>query len=360
MLFLVVGFVSGALGWIRFAPDDPATWRPIEVALFTVLFVEGGRLDLPTLRRGWQMPARALGVGLPVTLIVTAALAHWVVGVDWTSSLLIGAALSPTDPVFATALVGQEKVPLRLRELLNIESGLNDGIALPILAFVVAAMTHSRETPLKQLAEALGGLAMGPLLAWVGVALRRRWFALPSEDYARLYSFAVGLLVFGFSHALGANEFLAAFAAGVTLGSLGDPIRRDLATIGEPVSEVLKLAGVFVFGSLFTIRLLTHLSAADYVFVALALLLPRPLALLVSLVPSPLTRREWIAAAWFGPKGFASMYYGYLIVATPGLAHEPAVPLIAAVVAASILVHSSTDVAVARWFDAPESPTRCV
>ena len=106
-----------------------------ELALFSVLYTDGMRAPVRDLVSAWRLPGRALLLGLPLTLLGTALLARYVVGLSWAESILIGAALSPTDPVFAAAIVGREGIPSRLRFLLNVESGLNDGLALAIALF---------------------------------------------------------------------------------------------------------------------------------------------------------------------------------------------------------------------------------
>ena len=119
-----------------------------ELALFAVLFTDGMRVGWADLRSAWRLPGRALGWGLPLTLVITAVLAHCVAGLDWPEALLIGAILAPTDPVFAAALVGNDKVPARLRHLLNVESGVNDGLALPfVIVFLAVAGRLRRPAP---------------------------------------------------------------------------------------------------------------------------------------------------------------------------------------------------------------------
>ena len=132
VLFLVAGFVlgPGMAGVIALSPDHPVVTTFAELALFTVLFTDGMRTSIRDLAAAWSLPGRALLFGMPLTLLCTAAAAHWVVSIPWPESLLMGAVLSPTDPVFAAAIVGREEVPERLRRLLNVESGLNDGLAL--------------------------------------------------------------------------------------------------------------------------------------------------------------------------------------------------------------------------------------
>ena len=159
--------------------------------------------------------------------------------------------------------------------------------------------------------------------------------------------------------------FLAAFAAGVTVATMSPAIHHAFDEFGELVAELLKLGALLLFGALISPQFLSEIPVAGYVFALLALVVARPLALAVALWRSELTRREWVAAAWFGPKGFASVVYG-LVVLESGIAYgDELFHLIALVITVSILAHSSTDVTVARWFQrsapaldgrAPEDP----
>src|SRR5690349_20997479 len=144
-VFLVGGFVlgEGSLGVIDIRPDDQLVAVLAELALFSVLFTDGMRVGLPELRSAWRLPGRALVFGLPLTLVITAVLAHVVAGLPWLEAFLLGAALSPTDPVFAAAIVGREEIPYRLRNLLNVESGLNDGLALPVVVILLATASST-------------------------------------------------------------------------------------------------------------------------------------------------------------------------------------------------------------------------
>jgi hypothetical protein len=144
-LFLLAGALigQGGLGLVEIGPRDPLVTVLADLALFTVLFTDGQRARLPALRDGWRLSGRALGLGMPLTMIGVALPAHFLVGLDWPTALLVGAILSPTDPVFAAAIVGRHDVPLRLRRLLNVESGLNDGLALPFVLIFLATAAHT-------------------------------------------------------------------------------------------------------------------------------------------------------------------------------------------------------------------------
>jgi sodium/hydrogen antiporter len=360
VLFLVAGFIlgEGVTGIVPLTPGSPAVGTLAELALFAVLFTDGMRIGWPDLRSAWRLPGRALGWGLPLTLAVTAVLAHVLVGLDWPEALLIGAILAPTDPVFAAALVGNDKVPGRLRHLLNVESGVNDGLALPFVIVFLAVASDSEDLHLGELAlELSAGIAIGVAVPWIVIGLLRTRFFAASDRYEALVPVAIGLLVFALAQATHGNLYLAAFAAGVTVATVGHQEREAFEDFGELVAELLKLAALLVFGALLSPAFLADVSWSGWVFAVLALVVARPVALWVSFLGSRLSLREQLAAMWFGPKGFASVVYGLLVAASGIAAADEIFHLVAITIALSIVLHSSTDILVARSFDqAGETP----
>ncbi len=351
VLFLVVGFLAGGVtNFLTIRPEDPLTIRLAELALFAVLFTDGMRVGVRDLAYAWRLPGRALLLGLPLTLLFTAVLAHFVAGLPWLASFLVGAVLSPTDPVFASALVGREEVPLRLRRLLNVESGVNDGLALPIVV-VLLAVASQQEVEAVTIAEELAlGVVIGVVVPWIALRLERtRLFDL-AESYEPLYAFSVGLLVLALGYVTHANLFLAAFSAGITVVSVSPRFKDAFHQFGELLAELLKLAAILVFGALISLTFLMEIGLGGYVFALLALVVVRPVALAVSFLGARINLPEFAAAAWFGPKGFASVVYGLLVLESGVNLSGEMFHLIALVVAASILLHSSTDVVVARQF----------
>ncbi len=360
VLFLVAGFLvgDGMLNLLRLAPDVPVVGQFAELALFSVLFTDGMQAGGRDLTRAWRLPARALLLGMPLTMAGTAVFAHYVAGLSWPQAWLVGAVLSPTDPVFAAAIVGRSDVPRRLRHLLNVESGVNDGLALPVVIVLLAA-AGAREVEPVTLAEELAlGVVLGVAIAWVAIHLERLHFFQAADRYQPLYAFAIGLLVLGAGKLLHANLFLAAFAAGATVATVGPEVRREFHGFGETVTELLKLAALLVFGALMSPQFFGEISLGGYVFALLALVVVRPAAIGLALLGSHIGRREWIAAAWFGPKGFASVVYGLLILTAAVPGGQEMFHLVALVVVASILAHSSTDVLVARWFRSKDDDAR--
>ncbi|HSE10336.1 MAG TPA: cation:proton antiporter [Nocardioidaceae bacterium] len=359
VLFLIGGFLlgSGVTDVLVIEPDDPIVITLAELALFSVLFTDGMRVGLADLRAAWRLPSRALLLGLPLTLLITAVLARYVAGLPWLESFLIAAVLAPTDPVFAAAIVGRKEVPRRLRHILNVESGVNDGLALPVV-LVLLTMAGAPEESGRALAEELAlGIVVGVAVPLIVLWLESLPFLSATKALEPLVAVSIGLLVLAISLATHANLFLAAFSAGVTVATRGPGFRHEFEQFGELVSELLKLAAILVFGALITPAFLfDEIPITGWVFAVLALVAARPLALVVALWRSPLPRRERVAAMWFGPKGFASVVYG-LIVLQSGIALADEVyHLVALVIVLSILAHSSTDVVVAKQFEDLEQP----
>jgi NhaP-type Na+/H+ or K+/H+ antiporter len=354
VLFLAAGIVFGAdtTGVLDVRSDSPIVATLAELALFAVLFTDGMRVGWADLRSAWRLPGRALGWGLPLTLAVTALAARYVVGLGWPESLLIGAILAPTDPVFASALVGNDKVPARLRHLLNVESGVNDGLALPFVIVFLAVAAGSDDLHLGELAlEVSGGLVIGVLIPVMAILLERTRFFAASVAYEPLNGFAIGLLVLAVGKATHANLFLAAFAAGITVATFGPRQRAAFEHFGENIAELFKLAALLVFGALISPGFLAEISWQGWIFAILAIFMARPVALGLSFLRSGLDLREQVAAMWFGPKGFASVVYGLLVLESGIGAADVIFHLVALTIVLSIVLHSSTDVVVARGFD---------
>lgn len=352
VMFLVAGFLvgRGAFDWVRLEPRQHVVETFAELALFSILFVDGAQLRLHDLRRAWRLPGRALLFGLPLTLFGIAAAAHYILHRDWIESLLIGAILSPTDPVFSAAILEHESVPWRLRRLLTVESGLNDGLALPIVLVLIRMAGHEPLHPLIYVADTAGGIVLGIAVAYAFLWLERQQLFAASARYRPLGGLGIAATVWGLSNVLGTNQFLAAFAAGMTLVTVQPDFARDFLKLGGPAAEAFKLAALLAFGSILDFDRLLAPGWSGLLVAGLTLLAARPAALLFALFRSGLSRTEWLAAAWFGPKGFASVLYA-LIMLHAGIPYGIALfEEIALVTTISIVVHSSTDVFVARWF----------
>ncbi|MCX4862222.1 cation:proton antiporter [Streptomyces canus] len=357
-LFLVGGALvsDGFLGLIHITPDSEIVSVTADLALFAVLFTDGMHVSLPKLRANWKNPARALGLGMPLAFVFMALVTHYLVGLDWTTSFLVGAVLAPTDPVFASAIVGRKEVPAKLRQLLNVESGINDGLALPVVLMLIAAAgptADSAEASGSTIAvELLLGLVFGVVLPLMVNGLVRFRLLGAEPKLQPLLPLATGIILYATCHLTHANPYLAAFSAGAVLAHVSPEAKTSFEPLGEALAELAKFAALLVFGALLTPQLFGDLSFGGYAAVVLAIALIRPASLLISLLgTSVISRKEKLVAAWFGPKGFASVVYGLLVLQSGIPQAEEAFTLIAVCIAFSIIAHSSTDVPIARAFD---------
>ncbi len=360
LLFLLSGALvgQGGFGLVDLGPDSPLVGTLADLALFTVLFVDGSSLRALRGEGSWKQPARALGIGMPLAFGGVAVLAHFAAGFDWVTAMLIGAVLAPTDPVFASAIVGRTDVPARLRRLLSVESGLNDGLALPLVLILVSAASRggAEHVGIGIVAlELLAGLAVGVVLPVVA-HLTLRIPGLGAEPKLQaLGPLAIGVLLYALCHLTGANPYLAAFAGGAVVSRLNPSAQEAFAHLGEQLAELAKFAALLVFGALLTPALLSSIGLGGWIVAVLSLILVRPLSLLLSLTGSSgLERKELYAAAWFGPKGFASVVYGLLVLHSGIPQAQEVYQLVAVSIGLSIIAHSSTDVPVARLFDVEE------
>lgn len=351
VLFVVAGMVLGPLGigTLHVHPGSPGTRLFIEVVFFVVLFTDGLQVRASDLAKHWHLPVRALVVGLPITVAVTAALAHWVAGFAWGPSVLIGAALAPIDAAFIRAVLGDTAVPERLRRLLGFEAGLVDGVVLPLILVLLSILGVHNASAWSISRGLLLGLVTGIAIPAAVVWLRRlRWVSI-AADYRPLFAFAVALLVLAVAAEEHANVFLAGYVAGVTLASLSEESVVDNTQFGGHLAELLKLAGLLVIGILVTAPEADSMGWRGWAFVVLAILAVRPVAMGVALLGSDLDRPERRAAMWLGPRGFASVAYALLIAEEAQFQGVSRGFLaITAVVTGSIILHSSTDTMVAR------------
>lgn len=354
VLFLVIGFIGGGVSnLIPITAHDSLVKEMVNLALVSVLFTDGMQLGIKDLAKSWRLPTRALFIGMPVTFAILSLAAHFITGLDWLNSMLVGAILSPTDPVFSAAVVSHPEIPLRVRRMLSIESGLNDGLALPLVLILLSIISSSNDASLLELLkEVVFGIVLGIVVPIIAVQFTRFKRLGAVDVYQPLESFAVGIIVYALADIFAVNEYLAMFAAAVTIATIDTDARDSFHGFGETVTEILKLAAVMIFGALFAPRFFIDLGWAGYLFAIVALVLARPVGIVVATLGANLQHKELVTAAWFGPKGFSSVVYG-LIVLESGIEYAKNVfELVGIVILLSIILHSSTDIFAINWFKA--------
>lgn len=344
LVFTAVGMVVGTRGLEvgGLALGTSALAHLVELTLTLVLFADASRIDLRALRREAALPGRLLGVGLPLTMLAGVVLARVLfTDLDLGLVLLLGIMLAPTDASLGQAVVTDPRVPMRVRQGLNVESGLNDGICMPFFTVAVALAVEEEGGGSGLVVEAvreLGGglvvgLAVGALAALaLREARRRSWTDLPGSQ---LTVITVPLLAYGAAVLVEGSGFIAAFVAGLAFGTLARDVGGDAYELTEDVGQLLTALTFLVFGGL-ALDQLRGGGALPFVYAVLSLTVVRMLPVAVSLLGSG-TRRPTVAfVGWFGPRGLASVLLLVLTLEAAGGA--PGVQAVAAAVTWTVLL----------------------
>jgi len=252
-IYVLAGLALGQSGlqWLDFSPTSPFVTDMTIVALVVVLFRDGIEVDSEMLRSHWRLPARKLVLAMPITAAIVALTGHFAVGLDWTEALLLGALLAPTDPVLSSAIVTNLRVPAVLRNSLNLESGLNDGLALPAVLALIAALTPNSNFVLWEflIQDIGGGLLIGAVVALAAAALLPRNSTI-KPHLLSLYAFGVALLAYGVAVVgLEANGLIAVFTGAIILGLRRPDLVDAFASRADDVVEITKLLVFLVFGA---------------------------------------------------------------------------------------------------------------
>src|SRR4051794_19667651 len=339
-LFVVAGFLLGPawLNVLEFNARSGFVEILAVVALILILFRDGLEVEAEMLQSAWRPPLRKLVLAMPLTCVLVAGITKLLTDLTWTESFLLVALLSPTDPVLSSSVVTNPRVPRILRHSLNLESGLNDGLALPaVLAFAYALDPSKSDFVWWRFV--LQDVTLGFL---VGIAVGyAASFPRPSEK--SLYAIGIAFGTYALAHAVNGNGLIAVFVCAITLGIRRNDIRGAFVREAHDIIEIVKLGIFVVFGSLLTFNGLFDDGAAAVAIVVFTLLLARPLAVLVSLVGTRSDLPTRLFMGWFGPKGVATMTFALLVLGE-GIADGKRIFNIAALtVFVSILAHGLTD-----------------
>jgi NhaP-type Na+/H+ or K+/H+ antiporter len=356
--FVVAGFVvgDGGLELVNFDPTSGFVQGLAVVALILILFWDGLDVDKELLQEAWHLPLRKLLLAMPITAVVIALATYALTDLGWTESFLVGALLSPTDPVLSSAIVNNPRVPRLIRHSLNLESGHNDGLALPaVLALTASAAGDEDFTWWSFVLQDVGvGVATGVLVAFVGSRLMPGGQVLGDEisrHQKALYALGVAFSAYGIATLPPeGNGLIAVFTAAIAFGIWRPDIAGAFEAQSEDIIELVKLGVFVVFGAILTLDGLFGDGLAAVGIVACALLVARPVAVFVALSGAgEVDAAEKAFMAWFGPKGVATMTFALFVLGS-GLAEGERVFNIAALaVLVSIIAHGLTDHAGSEW-----------
>jgi NhaP-type Na+/H+ or K+/H+ antiporter len=359
-LFVLAGFVigNGGFDWVDFRARSGFVEDLAFAALIVILFRDGLEVEGEMLQKTWHLPLRKLVLAMPLTTVIVAAAARLLIGLSWTESFLLGALLAPTDPVLTSSIVTNPRVPHVVRQSLNLESGLNDGLALPaVLAFTAALSTDSGHFVWwRFVLQDVGlGFAFGLACGWVASLLMPRERGVPQalsipSHQKSLFALGVAFATYGVTVlSPKGNGFIAVFVAAIVLSIRRPDVREHFERNSEELVEIVKLGIFLVFGTLLTVHAFTREGWAALALVAIVFLVARPVAVWLSLARTQIDTPTRLFMGWFGPKGVASMTFALIVLDRNIAGGSRIFDLTALVVFCSILLHGVTDTPGANW-----------
>lgn len=362
MLFTAFGLVAGPalFGIVPLQIDNQAVHLLAEVTLILVLFSDAANIDLAQLRRDHNLPVRMLLIGMPMTIVLGTAVALLFFGnLGFWEAALLAVILVPTDAALGQAVVSNKLVPVRIRQALNVESGLNDGIALPfvlIFAALASAMhgdTGAGEWLLFGAKQVVLGPIAGIAMGYFGGKLvarcyRTQWMSETAEGMIALGlafgAFALAELVHG-------NGFIAAFVAGLTFGNTLKYRCKFLYEFAESEGQILILLTFAAFGAAMLPHALSVATLAYIAFAIAALTVVRMLPVHLSLMGTGIKPVTSGFLGWFGPRGLASVLFVLLILEEVDVENEATIfAVVIFTVALSVLLHGVTAGPAARRY----------
>jgi sodium/hydrogen antiporter len=354
IVFVVAGALLGpaVLGLVEFGLDEHTVLLVGEIALAIVLFTDAASINLPALRRNQGLPLRLLGIGMPLTLALgTTTAALLLTDLTFWEAAIVGTVLAPTDAALGQAVVANRRVPVRVRQALNVEARLNDGLSVPFLTlFLALAIAKEELQPasfwIRFALEQVGlgvlvgvgvGLAGGWLVRW---ASQREWM---TESFQRLALLVLAIFSWALADQIGGNGFIAAFVGGLAAGPSVERVGRRLMNFTEAEGQLLNLSVFFIFGVL-VVGVIQPLSWEVVLYVVLSLTVVRMLPVALSLMGTHLGGVSVLFVGWFGPRGLASIVLGLIVVEeAPLLAgRDEMVLVVALTVLLSVLLHGVT------------------
>ena len=354
MVFTAAGLVVGveALDLVDPSATGTGVKTLAEATLTVVLFSDASRIDLSALRRTLGIPARLLGIGLPLTLaagfVVALALLGELAGPE---ALLVAIILAPTDAALGQTVVTSPRLPARVRQSLNVESGLNDGICVPLFVVALAVAQaedgaigngHAVEIVVEKLGYGvLGGVLAGAVAAAVVIYAGERRFV--SAPWLQIVPLAGALLAFGFAEAIGGSGFIGAFVGGIVFGGIRRHRGGDVSYLMEQTGAVLAAVTFVVFGAVLLGPAIGDLTWQIGVYAVLSLTLVRMIPVALAMLGTGASRPTVGFLGWFGPRGAASIVFALLLLEEGGLPNDDLIlATVFVTVGLSVLAHGAT------------------
>jgi sodium/hydrogen antiporter len=362
---LVAGFLLGnsSSGIVSVNIESSTVHELAEITLALLLFADASTVRIAAARRDVGLISRLLGIGLPLSILAGSAVALLLYpSLPIALIVLIGASLAPTDAALSASVIADERLPARVRRVLNVESGLNDGIATPVVTVSIAAAAtaleivgHDESGGFGALAEIAIGLGVGIGAGLVGgllirIAYQRGWTQAGSRRFATL---ALAVIAFFIAVETGGNAFVAAFIGGLVFGATEPADASESTELTELLGSLLSLALWFIFGAGLVLPVFQHLDGRTLLYAVISLTLVRMVPVAISLIGAGQDRATVAFVGWFGPRGLASVVFALLAVEELGDDNpqvRSVVNAIAATIMLSIVAHGITARPLARRY----------
>lgn len=355
-LALIIGVVFGPLMMNLFDTQVKGEEYKLiaELALALVLFTDASKTNLKVLEHNSSLPSRLLLIGLPLSIIF-GVLAGFLLfkGYSWIEVGILATMLAPTDAALGKAVVTNPGVPSKIRETLNVESGLNDGICVPVLFLLIAFFTMragggpSFPYGLILLAKEIGiGLIAGLAITYGGnwlihYAEKRKWL---SESWNTMIMVTLAFSCFTVAQIAGGSGFIACFVGGFLFGVMNKKFTftKKLVESAEGSGDTLSLVTWLIFGSMVVPAILPTITWEVIVYAIMSLTLIRIVPVMLSLMHTGISRKEELFMGWFGPRGLASIVFGIMVFDIPLPHNETIVTTVACTIVLSIILHGFT------------------
>ncbi len=344
LLFTIGGFILSALllNTSGLTYNEGALHVLAELTLVLVLAADASQISFDELKKQKAIPMRLLLIALPLIMLMGTLVGHTVFpGIGWYEAALIAAILAPTDAALGASVLADKTVPPKIRQGLNVESGLNDGIALPAVLFFACFLniTHQNteenwliflglQLIIGPLAGFIIGWAGGHLIAW---AAKKEWM---TSEFQGVAAIALAVIAFAAAEMCHGNGFIAAFIAGLTYGNLHVSYSKFLHEFTETESQFLSYLTFFLFGALILPEALHHINGDIILYAILSLTVIRMLPVFIATLGLGLSLPAVGFMGWFGPRGLASLLFALLVLED---LHVEQAEFIQAVVATTVL-----------------------
>lgn len=332
-----------------------------ELTLILILFIDASRINFKLLRQQYNLPLRLLAIGFPITIILGTILGLIIFSGElnlWEVAVL-ATILAPTDAALAQAVVSSPRVPVCIRQAINVESGLNDGIGLPFLLIFLslAGISESSQNTIFWLTFILEQILLGPVIG-VAIGYLGGWLIsfssskqLMNESFENLSVLALPLIAYSLAEIIGGNGFIASFCAGLIVGNTAKFLCNYIHNFGDAEGQLLILLTFMSYGETMVFPALSQVNWQLILYAITSLMVTRMAGVSISLIGTRLKTETVCFLGWFGPRGVASIIYGLLLLEEAKVAGKELIfSTMVVTVLMSTFAHGLTSIPFTKWY----------